>query len=46
MAEAVGESESIYEYLKKATNIVYHTFIAKLFIIALLLFHLVELITG
>jgi hypothetical protein len=46
MAEAVGESESLLEYLKKAISIFYHTTIATVIIILLVLFHLVQIIIG
>jgi hypothetical protein len=46
MAEAVSESETLFEYIKKATNILYHTSVAKLFILCLLLYHLTELSIG
>jgi hypothetical protein len=46
MAEAVGDSETLYEYLRKATNILYYTPAATLFILSLLVYHLAELTIG
>ena len=46
IAEAVGDSETLFEYLKKVIDILFYTILAKILVSLIAILHVVQLSIG